>query len=159
PPLRIGSVIETEEEIRGLEHRLGHQLRALDEVGLMAHQCLVALLLPGIERPAERLEAEFANETGPTGDRWLAWNQAVRITTPEGGASQFLRGAAVYLHQERRKTLCLRLVAESIDEIFRSKLVSGRGLVAEQVADSVVELAMGKPSQVHLQRPPSGAGG
>src|SRR5260370_26372770 len=112
--LRIGSAIQPEQEVVRLQHRLSHQLRALDKIGLMAHQRLVALLLLRIERPAERFEAEFANEAGTAGGRWFARNQAVRIASQESRASQLLRGGAVRLDQDRRKRLGLRLVSESV---------------------------------------------
>src|SRR5690606_3222304 len=95
------------------------------------------------ERPAERFEAELAHEARAAGfGGLLAGQQPLRIAAAEGVSRQPLGGGAVGLDQQRRERLRLVLIAEAVDEIFRRKAVRRGGLVAEQVADCVVVLAM-----------------
>src|SRR5262249_15444343 len=54
---------------------------------------------------------------------------------------------AVSLDEKRREILRLVLVLEPVDEIFWRELVRGSALVAEQIADRVVVLAVSQSSQ------------
>ena len=116
------------------------------------HQRFVALLLRRLERPAERLEAELANEPRAARGRRLARDQAARIAAAEGVARQLLGRGAVGLDQQRREILRLVLILEAVDEIFGRKLVGRRGLVAEQIANRVVVLAVRQPPQLRARR-------
>ena len=82
----------------------------------------------------------------------------MRIAAAEGVARQLLGGGAVGLDQQRRKALRLGLIAESVDEILGWKLVGGRGLVAQQIAHGVVELAVRQPPQFGLRHALARAG-
>ena len=134
-----------------MQHRLDNELRAWDEVLLARHQLFVARLLDRLERAAKCLEAELADKAGAAGGgEFLAGNQLVRIAAAESvGGEPFGRGA-VGLDQQRRKRLRLVLIAETVDEVFRRKTVGGRGLVAEQVADGVIVLAVGQAPEVGM---------
>ena len=77
--LRIGRRVQPEQEVRRLQHRLHHQLRALQEIGFARHQRFVALLLRCVERTAECLQSELADEARAAGSRRLAGNQTVGI--------------------------------------------------------------------------------
>ena len=81
------------------------------------------------------------------------------IAAAEGVARQLLGGGAVRFDQQRRQALRLRLVPESVDEILGRKLAGRRGLVAQQVANRVVVLAVGQPPQVRSRERPRRAGG
>ena len=74
-----------------LQHRLDHQLRALEKSVSRAQQRFVALLLRRLERPAEGLQSELANEPRAAGGRRLARNQPVRIAAAERVARQLSR--------------------------------------------------------------------
>ena len=75
----------------------------------------------------------------------------MRIAAAESVASQLLGRRAVGLDQQRRKALRLGLIAEAVDEIFGRELVRGPGLVAQQIANRVVVLAVRQPPQFGLR--------
>ena len=76
----------------------------------------------------------------------------MRIAAAEGVARQLLGGRAIGFDQQRRKVLRLRLIPEAVDEVLGRELVRGRGLVAQQIANRVVVLAVRQPPQVGLRR-------
>src|SRR5262249_9843391 len=79
--------------------------------------------------------------------RRFAGNQSAPVAPLERVAPQPLRRRAVSLDEQRREILRLVLVLEPVDEIFWRELVRWSALVAEQIADRVVVLAVSQSSQ------------
>ena len=95
-------------------------------------------------RPSARTRARTARGRQPT-----ACTESARAYRRRGTRSRasFSAARAVGLDQQRRKTLRLRLIPEAVDEILGRKLVRRAGLVAQQIANRVVVLAVRQPPQ------------
>ena len=122
-PLRIRGLVQPEEEVGRLQHRLDHELRALQEILFGLQERFVPLLLARFQRPAEGFQSELAHETRAAGGRWLARDQPVRVAAAKRVARQSFGGRAVRFDQQRRKVLGLGLIPEAVDEILGRKLV------------------------------------
>ena len=73
-------------------------------------------------------------------------------TTQKRALRQTLGCGIVRLRKQRRYILCGNLILEAVDEIFLRERISGARIVAEQVANRVVVLAVRQPSQTSVRR-------
>src|SRR5262245_59708560 len=104
-------------------------------------------MLADFQRASKSFQSEFTHEARAARRRWFAWNQSATVASLERVARQPLRRSAVSLDEQRREILRLVLVLESVDEIFGRELIRGSALVAEQIVDGVIVLAVSQPSQ------------
>ena len=74
------------------------------------------------------------------------------IARPERIQREFLGGGAVGLREQRRHALRAQLVLETVDKIFGRKTIRGAAVVAKQIANRVVVLAVRQPSENLLGR-------
>ena len=146
----IRAAFQVKQEVRRLQHRLHHHLRARIEI-LVARGFAFEKLIVGVgfgfrQRSAKCALAEMADEFfaagGICGTAGLAGDEAARIATEKRGAGGFLGRAVVRFGQQRRNALRVHLVGEAVNEIFAGKLIGGPGLIAQQIAQSVVVLAV-----------------
>ena len=77
----------------------------------------------------------------------------MRIAIPEGISRQLFGGRAVSFREQWRQVLRVVLILETVDEILGRKLVGGSGLVAQQIANRVVVLAVRQPASTALGAP------
>ncbi len=136
-----------------MEHCLDDDLCALEEVaarlrfpleeGVVLRDFLVG------QRTAEGALPEAAQELRAAGSvargRGRAGNQVVAVSAAEGVAGEFFGGGSVGFGEQRRHALSFGLVLEAVDVVLGRKVVRGARLVAEQVADRVVVLAVREP--------------
>ena len=143
------------QEFRRLQHRLDDDPRAVEELaglaGLRAEERRIPPHLRVGQRPAERAQAECLHELiaalRVASRRRFARHQPVDVAGAERIQRQFLGRGAVGLGQQRRHALRAQLVLEAVDEVLRRKPIGGPAVVAEQIANGVVVLAVRQPPQ------------
>src|SRR5581483_10780432 len=114
--------------------------------GLGDKQLVISRQLAVEQRAAKSTPAKFADEAhaaiaicwraGSAGD------QVVTVPTAKRIARQLFRRVVVCLGKHRRNALALRLVGKSVDVVFGWELVRGSRLIAQQLRNGVVVLAV-----------------
>ncbi len=161
-PFGARRTLHPEQEARRLQHAFDHGLSAFQEIALGLEDLPVHRDLFGIKGPAECLQPEGSDKLRAASGRIRggvrARNQVAGIAAQKGAPCQALGSEAIGFDLHRRQGLRTVLIFESIHEIFRGKLARRVGGFAQQIADGVGILSMGKPPQHDLRRFP-GVGG
>ena len=119
-------------------------------LGFGNKQATIPILLFGFQRTAKCATSKLADKlfaTCPVSRAGRLTKSKLLRLTANSGNSQFFRRCGVVFSQQWGKALALNLVFETIDKIFRWKLRSGVGCVAQQISHSVVVLAMRQPAK------------
>ena len=109
---------------------------------LMKSFRFVSLLLGRFQRTAKRFQSKLADESGAAGSGRFARYQPAPVAAAKGVSRQPLGSRAIRFDQQRGKMLSLRLIAETVHKILRRELIRRRRLIAKQIANGMIVLAM-----------------